>query len=393
MKNFRLLALGAFLMTAGLRALHAQEGGGGQEEIITDFGIDEYIYTPKFTLNIGMRSLSGSKTSFAGRGLVASVVANPDYTSANIPRIYHDGSVSVDTRATVDPDGNVSLIKPDGYTNTWGYTFVNQIGADGNMAFHTYSADIIDPGERDKSANSSRGVEVVVARDMGQLTKKIDWKLFAGMSLNDLNSMRTEEVGATVTTVTDYYTLNGQTPPLPPYNGPTAGSSGVIGADGSTGSIAVDTTTLLGNAPLGRTTTVSNGVVFNRWKVKGGYFTFRAGPSATYAITEKLKATLSVGAALVFVGSTYTVEQVFTPDVGTDIISNVDNTTNKLLPGYYADATVEYDFTERAGAYAGAVYQSNGSYDQTIATTTANYTTKIDLASLQGFRLGMNFRF
>jgi hypothetical protein len=237
------------------------------------------------------------------------------------------------------------------------------------------------------------GVEVVVARDMGQLTKKIDWKLFAGMSLNDLNSMRTETVAANVTTVTDYYTLNGQTPPLPPYNGPSTGSSGVIGADGSITSTAVDNTTLLGSSPLARISRVTNGTVFNRWKVKGGYFTFRAGPSVTYAITEKLKATLSVGAALVFVGSTYTVEQIYKPEVGNDILGTVDSTTTKLLPGYYADATLEYDFTERAGAYAGAVYQSNGSYDQTIATTDANYLTKVDLASLSGFRMGMNFRF
>ena len=393
MKHFRLLALGAFLLTTGLRALHAQEGGAPQEEIITDFGIDEYIYTPKFTLNIGVRSLSGAKSSFSGRGLVSSVQLGTDSTSPNILRTYHDGVVGADTRATVDPDGNVSLIYPDGYTNTWGYTVASQVGADGNMAFHTYSADIIDPGQRDKNANSSRGVEVVVARDMGQLTKKIDWKLFAGMSLNDLNSMRTEDVAAKVTTVTDYYTLNGQTPPPPPYNGPSAGSSGVIGPDGSITTTAVDNTTLLGSSPLGRVTTVTNGTVFNRWKVKGGYFTFRAGPSATYAITEKLKATLSVGAALVFVGSTYTVEQIYKPEVGDDIVGTVDSTTNKLLPGYYADATLEYDFTERAGAYAGAVYQSNGSYDQSIATTDANYVTKIDLASLSGFRMGMNFRF
>jgi hypothetical protein len=84
---------------------------------------------------------------------------------------------------------------------------------------------------------------------------------------------------------------------------------------------------------------------------------------------------------------------IYKPEVGNDILGTVDSTTTKLLPGYYADATLEYDFTERAGAYAGAVYQSNGSYDQTIATTDANYLTKIDLASLSGFRMGMNFRF
>ena len=42
---------------------------------------------------------------------------------------------------------------------------------------------------------------------------------------------------------------------------------------------------------------------------------------------------------------------------------------------------------------AGAVYQSNGSYDQNITTPDASYATKVDMSTLSGFRLGMNFRF
>ena len=393
MKTLRLAALGAFFITLSFKALHAQEAQDPRDEIITDFGIDEYIYAPKFTLSVGMRSLDGAKSSFTGRGIVASVTALADSKSAGLTRYYHDGTVFVDTRTIADIDGNSAPITPDGLTNSWSYNFARQVTADGNMSFHTYSADIADPGIRSRNADSSRGVEVVVARDMGKIGKKMDWKLFAGISLNDINSSRTENLSATVTTITDYYTLNGQTPPAPPYLAPSSGATTVVAPDGTVLSVPIDTTVLLGSSPLGRLTTLSTGKVFNRWKVKGAYFTVRMGPSLTYAITEKLKATLSVGAAVVFVGSNYSVEEVYTPDIGDDIVKNVDNTTEKLLPGYYADATVEYEFTERAGAYAGAVYQSNGDYQQRIATTEANYATKIDLASLQGFRLGMNFRF
>jgi hypothetical protein len=136
MKHFRLLALGAFLLTTGLRALHAQEGGSPQDEIITDFGIDEYIYAPKLTLNLGMRMLSGAKSSFSGRGSVTTVQLVTDSTTPNILRPYYDGLVQADTRATIDSDGNVTKISPDGYTNTWSYQFASQIGADGNIAFH-----------------------------------------------------------------------------------------------------------------------------------------------------------------------------------------------------------------------------------------------------------------
>jgi len=387
------LAPVAVLLFAGLTSLRAQEGGNPQDEIITDFGIDEYIYMPKFTLRLGMRQLSGTRTSFTGHGTVASVVPLSDTTTPNLTRYYHDGTVFKDTRSITDSDGYSTPISPDGYTNSWSYNFAAQIGADGNMAFHGYSAVMADPGVRDKTANASRGVEVVVSRDMGQLNKKLAWTLFAGLSLNDINSTRSENLAATVTTITDYYTLNGQTPPAPPYLAPSGGATSVTNADGTVTTVNNDTTTLLGSKPLGRVTSVANGFIANKWKVRGAYFTLRAGPSVSYAITEKLKATVSVGVATVFVGSSYTVDQIYTPEVGNDIVSTVDSTTEKLLPGYYADATIEYDMTERAGAYAGAFYQNTGSYEQRIGTTDANYATKIDLASLQGFRLGMNFRF
>ncbi|MDB6092518.1 MAG: hypothetical protein JWM32_80 [Verrucomicrobia bacterium] len=387
------LALLAVPMIAGMTALRAQEGGSPQDEIITDFGIDEYIYQPKYTLHIGTRQLSGAKSSFSGRGTVNSIIPPTDITTPNIARAYHDGTVGIDTRTIVDSDGIASPISPDGFTNSWTYNFADQVSDAGYMAFHGYSADVIDPGARSKNANSSYGVEVVVSRDMGKLGKKLDWTLFAGLSLNDLNDKTSDTLAARVTTTTDYYSLNGQTPPVPPYVAPSTSSVSVFNPDGSLSVVNVDTTTLIGNKPLGRITTVSDGVVINNWKVKGAYFTFRAGPSISYSITQKLKATLSVGAALVFVGSTYTVDQIYTPEIGENVMNTVDNTTEKLMPGYYADATLEYEFTERAGAYFGALYQSTGSYEQTITTASASYATKIDLASLQGFRMGMNFRF
>ncbi len=392
MKILRLAPI-ALLAFSGLVTLRAQEGGAPPDEIITDFGIDEYIYVPKFTLRLGTRYLSGGKASFAGKGVVNSVVPPTDYTSPNLTRYYHDGTVFQDTRTIVDSDGFATPITPDGFTNSWSYNYTGQVAADGNMAFHGYSADITDPGTMNRKVQSSYGVEVVVSRDMTQLSKRLSWTLFAGVSLNQVNSKQTLDLPATITTITDYYTLNGQTPPAPPYLAPSSGSSSVTLADGTVSTVNTDTTTLLGSAPLGRITTVTSGIVTNRWHVRGGYFTFRAGPALTYAITEKLKATVSVGPALVFVGSTYTVDQIYVPDVGADVISTVDDTTEKFLPGYYADGSLEYDISDRAGAYAGAFYQGTGSYQQQVSTTTANYITKVDMASMQGFRMGMNFRF
>jgi hypothetical protein len=64
-----------------------------------------------------------------------------------------------------------------------------------------------------------------------------------------------------------------------------------------------------------------------------------------------------------------------------------------LLPGYYADATVQFDLTERAGLYAGAIFQSAGSYTQTADSATGSYSTKIDLSNQNGLRAGLSIRF
>ena len=109
MKILRLAPI-ALLAFSGLVTLRAQEGGAPPDEIITDFGIDEYIYVPKFTLRLGTRYLSGGKASFAGKGVIDSVVPPTDYTTPNLTRYYHDGTVFQDTRTIVDSDGFATCI-------------------------------------------------------------------------------------------------------------------------------------------------------------------------------------------------------------------------------------------------------------------------------------------
>ena len=96
---------------------------------------------------------------------------------------------------------------------------------------------------------------------------------------------------------------------------------------------------------------------------------------------------------MVYSGSDYTVTQTFDTPLGADISETNSTNAYKLLPGYYADATLQFDLTERTGFYAGAVYQSAGSYTQTIDTTNAHYSTKIDLANQNGYRAGLSIRF
>ena len=96
---------------------------------------------------------------------------------------------------------------------------------------------------------------------------------------------------------------------------------------------------------------------------------------------------------MVYAGTTYTVTETLVPDFGTEISETESSEDYKLLPGWYADATLQFDLTERAGFYAGAIYQSAGDYTQSLENSTTSYATKIDLSKQSGVRAGMTIRF
>jgi hypothetical protein len=174
----------------------------------------------------------------------------------------------------------------------------------------------------------------------------------------------------------------------------------VLNTDGSTQTANTDTTVLLNNKPVARNTdtTTDSASVTNRWKLKGAYLTFRAGPAIWVPFTSRLRASVSAGPALIYSGSTYSVTQSFQPALGAEITDTSSSEMNKFLPGYFADASLEFDLTERTGFYAGAVFQSAGSYTQTLTTAgstldSVNYSTKVDFRNQNGLRAGMTIRF
>lgn len=419
MKHLRLVLLFSVATAGFVRAQDEQQQRPPTE--IPDFSnLDDYIYEPKSILSIGFRRLSGPKFKFFGSGKLATTEDAGAATGANLTRTYHDGSVSPDARfaARVDNSGNpvrdpdsgsqiFDPIAPDGRTNTWSFQSDTQVTTDGFVAFHNYTADIIDTAVRNKTGAANFGLEIASSRDMGKLFgTRATWQLVAGMSINDLSGSLTDSVQARLTTLTDLYSLNGQVAPTAPYSAPSStttsvldsAGNAVLGDDGTAQTVTVDTTTLLGNQPAKRddgtaSPTVNSTSVSNRWKLSGAYYTFRAGGTILVPVTSRLRLTVSAGPALIYAGSTYAVTQTYAPDTGTEIVETATSSMSHLLPGYYADATVQFDLTERTGFYAGAVIQGAGEYTQNISTTAVQSSTKIDLARQQGFRTGMTYRF
>jgi len=378
MKFTRLAPIFAFL---ALAAAHGQQQPSA-EDLNLDFGLDEYIYEPKFTFSLGMRGMGGPKSSFGGSGVISSTQQIGELDGSKTTRYYHDGTVGTDSRR----DLNGNLVPSDGYTNSWTFLDDKQVRDDGFLEMHTYSAQVQDRGRFTQDPKSSYGVEIAVSRDMGKLFGKLPWSIVAGVSGNDLRASFRSAMSATITTVTDTYYLGGITPPKAPYTAPASYTD----ADGNTFDSA-----LLGDTPLTRETTTSTSdvSVTNSWKLRGAYYTMRAGPSLSIPITQNLKATLGVGAVLIYAGSTYTVDQVFQPETSDAIVNTVSDGASDFLPGFYVDGTVEYTFTDRTGVYVGGVYQHAGTYDQTIVSGDSRYTTRVDMSSMQGLRAGMTFRF
>jgi hypothetical protein len=417
MKYLR-LALVTFASAMSVAYAQDEERRAPPVEIPDFSNLDEYIYEPKSTVRFGFRYISGAKTSFAGQGRIPAPENPGAATGGNISRVYHDGAVQPDARvvARLDSSGNpvtdpqsgsptFDPISPDGRTNTWNYIDSSQLAAiPGYVAFHTYAAEVIDTTTRNRESGNSAGMDIAVSRDMGKLLgTRITWNLTAGMSINDIAVNTNDRVRATMTTLTDFYSLYGQTPPDAPYSSPSAttvtltDASGnpLVTQDGAVQSVSIDTSVLIGNEPAGRTTSsrTDDTSVGNTWRLKGAYYTFRAGPTVWVPITTRLRASVSLGAAAVYSGTSYTVTQTFAPELGAEISDTSSSSAYKLKPGYYADATVQFDLTERAGFYAGAVFQSAGSYTQNVDTDNAHYSTKIDLANQSGVRAGMSIRF
>ncbi|MGA3007533.1 MAG: hypothetical protein ABSE59_06540 [Opitutaceae bacterium] len=398
-KLFACLAL-VFLAPL-LGSLHAQDGQQPSEqyEPPPPEGIDvDYFAPPKQKLSVGLRYLSGPKVSFSGSGNIPAQ-ADPSADSTTTGRTYNDGTVSPDTR-------NGGLSTNDGRTNTWSYDSASQALASGGVDMHAYSAEINGNNTHGGQANLASGVEATYERDFGWHIGRIQFDLIAGLAINKISYSRSSQVDATLTTLTDHYNAynpildstgtpvtdsNGNptypttpsTTPVPaaPYVAPSADTNGNAN------------TTLLDSEPATSSTNTQETQATDQWTINGAYFTLRAGPQMTVPFTKNFSASVSGGPALLYVGTTFTVNQTLTPPTGSSITSTVSDDYYTVLPACFADADLEYSLTETTGLYLGAIFQSSTGYNQSIHSLDGNYTNRVEFGNEEGVRGGINFKF
>jgi hypothetical protein len=369
-----------YLLTfLALSSISFGAGRGNPEDEIPNFDLDDYYVEPKFSMHIGFRGLTGPKTAFRGTGFVTSFAQLQDAVSTDVVRGYHDGTVFVDRR-----DGAV-----DGQTRNWAYDDALQVINNGeDVAFHVYTAQITQGINQKDDQGLSLGTELVLSRDLGKIGNRIEWMLTGGISMNGLEASAQKNVMADITTITDVYSLNGQTlPSTLPYEAPTF--------DVDSNGDLVETTVVIGSRPDSRTetTTTNDTQISSFWKLRGTYLTVRLGPTFRIQITDKLRFIMSGGPVMVYSGSTYTVDRTFTVDTADPVRDRVSDSVGKIMTGYYADIGLEYLLSDYAGLYLGSFYQTAGSYTQYISEQASSYELDVDLSRLQGFRGGLNFKF
>jgi hypothetical protein len=437
-KLFACLALAFVAPIFG--SLYAQDEGPAPEqyEPPPPVGLDvDYLAPAKQKLSIGFRVLTGPKVSYSGSGRILSGV-NPSPDGNGIRR-YNDGFIDPDSRKDgTSTTALQSSANADGRSNSWSFGNQSQVdGANNGVDMHAYSGTINGTNRGSGRAASGTGFELTFERDFGWHLGRVQFDLIGGLGMNKINYARTTTVAGMMTTLTDVFQtynaqLDGNNDPLNDTNGNQfygelpPGSTSTSSATGTPGTLpspsttapipkapnqpapysapstatdlnsskVVDNSTVINSTPVSDTMSLPQPtLVTEKWNINGAYFTLRGGAEMIVPITEKFSASVSGGPALVYVGTTFAVDQTITPPTGSPITTTVSNDYSTVLPAYFGDANIDYAFTDTTDLYLGAAFQSSTGYRQSIHSSNGNYTDKIDFGNQEGVRGGISFKF
>jgi hypothetical protein len=424
----RSLQVASLLLLATIPALlPAQETTGMEEErmkALTERNAEqEQWFGPRNKISVGFRFLtSGGRVDFGKLGTVPAKFIAPASEGATT-RVYDNGYVDLDATRTdeIDSTGKqtstpggryATFVKnTDGTTGEqngdyvsytpgqsryWLETTEAQLTAKpGYVAMTTYSTTS-EGGHFSDKPGASAGVELQFSRDLGRISRRIQWGFTTGIALNGINSKTAGEVTSTLNSQTDYYAiiggvnLTGGAVSAPSYTDYTNPTSNTI----YTG--AKETTVPLADTPSSSDTgTVAGGaLVKGNWQVRGAYFMMKVGPSFRTQFNDRLELSGSAGFAGAYTGTTYTATETFTVDGLLASQTAGDQTpqsssATKFLMGYYADLTLEWAANENTGLFGGITAQQLADYTQTVDARTAH----IDLGSTVGVRGGISIKF
>ncbi len=383
----------------------------------TDIPIQYALRESVWTVSAGLRARStGADVRFGQLGTVSTTRTADPIGAPSATRVYDTGTVELDSPRQLerDADGNVvstpggrfqyfieneegeSILVADilshtpGWTRSWRYASPDQLTGDGRMAMSNFSSTS-EGATAVGNQTASGGIEVGLARRLGRISPRTEWGIGLSVGLTDINSSTRSTIQATLNTLTDFYSLNGQTPPAAPNGGPT-----FIDLLDDEGNLVTpsgfETTVPISQDPLSRTETSQAGAaeVDGYWQIKGAYYMMRFGPNFRGHLSDKFALFASAGFAGAYVGTQYRADETLMTDLPIAEISSRETSDDRnFMVGFYAELAAEYWITPRTGLYASATYESLGEYSQTLQDRTAT----IDLGKGTVFRFGLVTRF
>lgn len=416
----------SFLQRAGLVALtclavvgRAQETDAAKDpknkefiEKNPQFVLPKWDFTPRRDnlFSTSLRYNGSAKVTFSNLGIIDSGLDFSDLTSETT-RVYHDGTVGVDTRT----DNAGASLADDGKTNNWSYNTADQITGEGtSIAFHEYSA-IPNSSTVQADAKGSTSFDLEYNRILGRSGKTlpnhqrtIEWGLLGGWGMSEVNAKNRGVTSADLVIITDTYDLLGAPPPVTydsdglddegnPVEGYTAPSSQIVtvtDSDGTSTSYVIDTTTYLANRPDDRTKDVLTDAaeIQGLWQLKGAYFTFRAGPWVRWTPTEHLAIKVSAGATATLMGMHLRYAErlrVNDEDISTEITA-ISDTQTYGYAGYFGSFELEWWLTRNSGLFLSAYYEG---FDASLMMTLDGRSADASITGGLGLRLGFTTRF
>ena len=283
-------------------------------------------------------------------------------TGSALDHYYEDGYVRVDNT------GNAG-----GQTWFWGYDTASQVSGN-NLLFHSTSSTAAG-SPKAISDDPQLGFDLVYNREFGVFgkNKQHRWGLQASIGWSGIGIEDTGATRANISRVTDSFAYTpGTTPPPAPFRGTFTGPNFSIF-----------------DSPTRSVQTISGAQVRGSREFDGDLFVGHLGPYADFALSEKLRLSVSGGLAVGGMFSQFAWDETVRFPGATALHRQASGRDSDVLVGGFIGAELGYQLNPRWSAHLGFQFESLSDYSQTVA----GHKASIDLSKSLYVTVGIGYTF
>lgn len=333
-----LLTIGAIFVAAaiGAQSTNGVRVDGNADRPLNRFGLS---YRAGFNISAKFKNIGGFPAQ-----------SNPGAAIAGINHNYDDGYNRVDS------SGNTS-----DKTWYWGYERASQIAMRPGADFLMLSSTSGSGSTREADDDVQHGGELSYQRELGKIGR-VYWGVEAAFNYSSVEFE--DDSAASLTRITDSYSLGTVVPPQPPYHGSFQGPGPVIS-----------------DIPIRSITQIT--LPGNR-NFEADIYGFRLGPYVEWPLAERWSFLFSGGLALASINSDFS----FSEQVGA-VTQRGSGSHSDWNFGGYVNANIIYNITDAVDVFTGVQFQHLGDYDHEVGGRKA----EIDLGQSIFAVVGVGFSF